>query len=57
MSLKEKEKVISEKRQKKMSPRERSVLRRYGIINKADNKERARTINELYEQRYRNKNH
>lgn len=57
MSLKEKERAIGEDRQNKMSPRKRSVLRRYGIINKADNKGRARTINELYEQRYRNKNH
>ncbi|WP_373893716.1 hypothetical protein [Virgibacillus sp. CBA3643] len=43
--------------QKKMSPQEKNVLKRYGVIKKSNKKTRARTINELYEQRYKVKNH
>ncbi|MBY7144528.1 hypothetical protein KFZ56_16005 [Virgibacillus sp. NKC19-3] len=43
--------------QKKMSPQEKNVLKRYGVIEKSNKKKRARTINELYEQRYKVKNH
>lgn len=44
---------------KKISPRERTVLKRYGFLKKAKTKHKrnARTINELYEQRYKIKHH
>lgn len=43
----------------KMSPRERTVLKRYGFFKQAKTKHKrnARTINELYEQRYKIKHH
>lgn len=57
MSIKEIEKSKANNGQKKMSPQERSVLKRYGVLNRNDSKRNARTINELYEQRYKIKNH
>lgn len=41
----------------KISPQERSVLKRYGVIKQIENKRKARTINELYEQRYKTKHY
>src|SRR5690625_7718785 len=55
MSIKEKKRTNNG--QTNMSPQERSVLKRYGVLKKADNKRKARTINELYDQRYKIKNH
>ena len=55
MSIEEKSRTNNG--QTNMSPQERSVLKRYGILKKTNNKRKARTINELYEQRYKIKNH
>lgn len=55
MSIKEKSRTNNG--QTNMSPQEHSVLKRYGVIKKKDNKRKARTINELYEQRYKIKNY
>lgn len=56
MRVKEEDKIISVDEQKKMSPRERRILQRYGIRKQSGEvKDKARSINELYNQRYKKK--
>jgi len=45
MSIKEENRTNNG--QTNMSHQERSILKRYGVLKKADNKRKARTINEL----------
>ncbi|MEI3599939.1 MULTISPECIES: hypothetical protein [unclassified Oceanobacillus] len=56
MRVKEEDKIISVDKQKKMSPRERRILQRYGMRKQSGKvKSKARSINELYDQRYKEK--
>lgn len=56
MQVKEENKIISVDGQKKMSPRERRILQRYGMRKQSGKvKSEARPINELYKQRYKEK--
>ncbi|WHX26284.1 hypothetical protein QNH47_00075 [Virgibacillus halodenitrificans] len=57
MTLKEAKRSENKTEQIKESPIGKKVLRKYGAINNSGAKNKPRTINELYKERYKIKNH
>ncbi|WP_156036034.1 hypothetical protein [Virgibacillus halodenitrificans] len=57
MVLKEAKKSGNKTGQIKKSPIGKNLLKKYGVINNSGTKSRPRTINELYKERYKLKNH